>query len=613
MFEEATHAAMSSRGEGGSRSQKPRRQKGERSSEGGSGGRSSRSRRQKGEQQLFGEDETQLQRPDAPPPPAILKAEAPPPAFKIMGGGIDTQRKDQTPLRVTARFLDEELNVYTDELGRHLSEHPDFTVIGVLGFQGAGKSRVLSELCGYRREATADGRSALIGTFSEQTEDELLEGLHHTCGVDACVNVAEQLILLDVQPLLSASLLVQRMRQRRNGDPLEVGRDRDRGAPADGPDTTFTSHENQLEMESLTLAVWLLSVCHVVLVVSEQGIDLGLVQLLQTALMLQQRLADAPRLLPAAGGGSGGQHHVAQLNFVMNKCGHECWRQETQSQLQKLLDGVFGGSAQADGSSGEAAAGDGHVQFDLLPVGSPIGPGEQPQGGGGAGGAGGVRGAGGRHPGPRGANARGWRGGASGDVSYGVAVKQWREGLLRRLPQRGFSSAVAGADREAAAAAARERGEGSSAGPSSKPMSEREWLRAASRLWTAVRLNGNCAGMADTVAIDQGLAGYNAVLQRMGWQPDGPEQGRRRHAPAQQQYDQRDVRYEEGAEQLSRPRDRDARDSRISPGLSSTSSSEALARAANGREARLTRKTAGGGAKRDPSEYDPRDVRYRPP
>lgn len=144
----------------------------------------------------------------------------------------------QTPLRVTTRLLDEELNIYTDELMRHMTEHPDFTVIGVLGFQGAGKSRVLSELCGYRRQATADGRSALVGAFSEQDEAELLEGLHHTVGVEACVNVAEQLILLDVQPLLSASILVQRMRQRRDAQ----GVDGSRGAESYiGLDPAFTS------------------------------------------------------------------------------------------------------------------------------------------------------------------------------------------------------------------------------------------------------------------------------------------------------------------------------------------------------------------------------------
>ena len=62
------------------------------------GGRRERRPRKEG-QTLFGEDDEerlpiQLQRPEPMAQPAILKNEAPTPAFKIMGGGIDTQRKD---------------------------------------------------------------------------------------------------------------------------------------------------------------------------------------------------------------------------------------------------------------------------------------------------------------------------------------------------------------------------------------------------------------------------------------------------------------------------------------------------------------------------------------
>ena len=96
---------------------------------------------------------------------------------------------------VAARLLDEELNLCPDELAKHLNDHPDFTVIGVAGLQGAGKSRVLSELCGYRRSAEAPvdndiggGRAGghLLGRFPEQGAAHVLEGAHRTAGVDVC-------------------------------------------------------------------------------------------------------------------------------------------------------------------------------------------------------------------------------------------------------------------------------------------------------------------------------------------------------------------------------------------------------------------------------------------
>eukprot|EP01043_Picozoa_sp_COSAG02_P082535 COSAG02_NODE_20734_length_817_cov_1.433148_1_plen_197_part_01 len=187
-------------------------------------------------------------------------------------------------------------------------------------------------------------------------------------------------------------------------------------------------------MEGLSLAVWLLSVCHVVLVVAEQVVDIGLIQFLQTALMLQQRL-DGPLLLPnhASSNAPGGSRHTAQLNFVLNKCEAELWREEPQRQLQQLLN-MF--KEQPGGTAGDEAGGPAlDVPFDLLPVGSPLGPGEQPHAAssagasgnsGGSGGGGGSGSSGGKNR--QSSGSRGcWRGGASGDVSYGVAVKQWRE------------------------------------------------------------------------------------------------------------------------------------------------------------------------------------------
>lgn len=72
----------------------------ERRDGGRKGGR--RERRRKDGQTLFGEEEEerlpiQLQRPEPMQQPAILKNDAPTPAFKIMGVGADTQRKDVRP------------------------------------------------------------------------------------------------------------------------------------------------------------------------------------------------------------------------------------------------------------------------------------------------------------------------------------------------------------------------------------------------------------------------------------------------------------------------------------------------------------------------------------
>jgi hypothetical protein len=125
--------------------------------------------------------------------------------------------------RPLARLLDADLELCPDELTELLSEQHDFSVVGVLGMQGVGKSRVLSEICGYRRASPADtGPGGLLGRFAEQSSSQVLEGLHCTAGVEVCVCAAEQLILIDIQPLMSASILIERGRSLSGGPPFTI-------------------------------------------------------------------------------------------------------------------------------------------------------------------------------------------------------------------------------------------------------------------------------------------------------------------------------------------------------------------------------------------------------
>ena len=124
-----------------------------------------------------------------------------------------------------------------EALGKLLSDsNHDFTVIGTLGMQGTGKSSVLS-LLGTREmsllsetrrntpsnqyvssveaatEAALQCRSEEMQArrraecFEVQTLDTLLSASHQTVGLDVCVT-ADRLILVDCQPLLSASVIL---------------------------------------------------------------------------------------------------------------------------------------------------------------------------------------------------------------------------------------------------------------------------------------------------------------------------------------------------------------------------------------------------------------------
>ena len=106
---------------------------------------------------------------------------------------------------------------------------------------------------------------------------------------------------------------------------------------------------------------------------------------------------------------------------------------------------------------------------------------------------------------------------------------------MRRLPARGFGTPLSGEVSQAATVATSAGTSGSSTNgnggasatvPTTKPMSEREWLRAASRLWTAVRASAATTASADSAdQVTQGLGGYNQVLQQMPWQTDAQGRG----------------------------------------------------------------------------------------
>ena len=168
--------------------------------------------------------------------PAPVPAPAPAPAAAAMRG----------PRKLLSATL--ELNL--EDVVPALADVSEFTVIGVLGMQGVGKSTLMSLLGGAGWAESPSPRSHELHEppFAIASVEQVLTAAHATAGIDLHVT-PERLILLDVQPVLSPSVLLE---MQARGDAL----------PADAQ-----SHENLLELHSLRLAVLLLCVCHHVVVV----------------------------------------------------------------------------------------------------------------------------------------------------------------------------------------------------------------------------------------------------------------------------------------------------------------------------------------------------------
>ena len=149
------------------------------------------------------------------------------------------------------RLLDENMT-WQDGLQEFLLDQPDFLVVGVLGKERTGKSTLMSYLAGGR---PLDAKAELV--FNRQTST--------TSGVQAFVT-SERTILLDVQPLLSSSVLDKAIAQ----DKKHITND-------------YKFHENYIELQSIELACFILSVCNVVLLTEDWFTDPNLFRCVSTS------------------------------------------------------------------------------------------------------------------------------------------------------------------------------------------------------------------------------------------------------------------------------------------------------------------------------------------
>ncbi|ETV94292.1 hypothetical protein H310_11948 [Aphanomyces invadans] len=169
-----------------------------------------------------------------------------------------------------------------------------FVVVGCVGLEGVGKSTIMSILNGHDPFGNTPSAS-LDTTFPIQSHDTVLHGCHETTGIDVCVT-SDNVILLDSQPLLSTSMLVDMVSQH------------------DSPKFGALALDHQIQLTSLHILTYLLSVCHHLIVVHDHLDEPDLWQLLHLAQLIKSRQAAAD-----ATSASTNSPSVAKLIFLANK------------------------------------------------------------------------------------------------------------------------------------------------------------------------------------------------------------------------------------------------------------------------------------------------------
>lgn len=188
--------------------------------------------------------------------------------------------RSRLPSTGSLNLLSDSWDLHADRVLPFLTENTDFTVIGVIGPPGVGKSTILNEIYG------SDGSSSgMLPPFMTQSEEIRAMAKHCSVGIELRVS-SERLILLDTQPIFSPSVLAELMRP-------------------DGSSTIALTNGETLsadlahEMMGIQLGVFLASICHVLLVVSEGAHDINMWHLMLTVDLLKHGIPDPSSLTPS--------------------------------------------------------------------------------------------------------------------------------------------------------------------------------------------------------------------------------------------------------------------------------------------------------------------------
>uniref|UniRef100_A0A7N9D1D9 Nonsense-mediated mRNA decay factor SMG9 n=1 Tax=Macaca fascicularis TaxID=9541 RepID=A0A7N9D1D9_MACFA len=270
----------------------------------------------------------------APPPPA---APAPPkgekegqrptqPVYQIQNRGMGTaapaamdpvvgQAKLLPPERMkhSIKLVDDQMN-WCDSAIEYLLDQTDVLVVGVLGLQGTGKSMVMSLLSANTPE---EDQRAYV--FRAQSAEMKERGGNQTSGIDFFIT-QERIVFLDTQPILSPSILDHLINN-------------DRKLPPE-----YNLPHTYVEMQSLQIAAFLFTVCHVVIVVQDWFTDLSLYRFLQTAEMVKPSTPSPSHESSSSSGSDEGTEYYPHLVFLQNKARREDFCPRKLRQMHLMID-----------------------------------------------------------------------------------------------------------------------------------------------------------------------------------------------------------------------------------------------------------------------------------
>ncbi|CAG9860136.1 unnamed protein product [Phyllotreta striolata] len=199
------------------------------------------------------------------------------------------------------KLIDEGI-LCTESLQDYVNENNEFLIVGVVGAHGVGKSTILNLLSHstltddikkdiFKMEKNSNDHNSDIKiltnhlekmdikvedrikkeVFRIETLEDIERGFNRTQGIDIFIT-QNRLMLLDCQPFASVSVLEELIKSETKRTSLV---------------SEFIPLENSGEIQGLQLTAFLMSVCHVLLVVQDWFLDSNVLRFLHTSEMLK--------------------------------------------------------------------------------------------------------------------------------------------------------------------------------------------------------------------------------------------------------------------------------------------------------------------------------------
>ncbi|XP_063798585.1 nonsense-mediated mRNA decay factor SMG9 isoform X2 [Pseudophryne corroboree] len=234
------------------------------------------------------------------------------------GGNVDPvlgQAKLMPPQKMkhSIKLVDEYMN-WCDSAIEFLLDQTDVLVVGVLGLQGTGKSTVMSLLSANSPDD--DQRSYV---FRMQSQEVRERAGNQTSGIDFFIS-QERIIYLDTQPILSPAILDHLINN-------------DRKLPPE-----YNLPHTYVEMQSLQMAAFLFTVCHLVIVVQDWFTDFNLYRFLQTAEMLKPSTPSPSHESSGSSGADEGIEYYPHVVFIQNKAKREDFCPRSLKQMHTVIE-----------------------------------------------------------------------------------------------------------------------------------------------------------------------------------------------------------------------------------------------------------------------------------